>query len=80
MIIKCIVACLNSNGERDLYFVKIKCTEEQYNLGQHYEEAQTSAEEEGYDPALVFDENDPGGRAMLPLFAWESASVLEVAE
>jgi len=77
VIIRCIVAASNAGGEPDLFFVKVKCSLAQYENGDHYKAASEAAEENGYEPSLAFDENDPGGRAMLPLFVWESASVVK---
>lgn len=78
MNIKCIVAATNSNGDPDLFFVIVSCTQEQQEEGEHYEVAKGAAEKQGYEPYLAYDENDSAGRAMLPLFAWESASVVEI--
>jgi len=74
--IKCIVAAENANGVPDLYFVKVQCTDEQYNAGDHYTMATYSAIREGYEPMLTYDEFDSAGKAMLPLFNWDSASVV----
>jgi hypothetical protein len=76
MKIKTIVACRNANGEPDLYFVKVDCTSKQYENGEHYKAANLQAEREGYDAYLAYDENDSAGRAMLPLFKWESATTI----
>lgn len=77
-VLRCVVAATNSNGEPDLYFIKIHCTEEQYDRGEHYIAAKQAAEDEGYESFLAYDENDPGGEAMLPLFTWDSASVISI--
>lgn len=67
-------------GDPDLYFVKVNCTEDQFDCGDHYDIAKATAINEGYDePLVAFDEYDPAGRAMLPLFHWDSASVIESA-
>jgi hypothetical protein len=78
MIIKCIVAAQNSNGESDFYFVKVDCTQEQYDNGEHYSAACDKAEEEGYDAFLAYDENDVGGKAILDKFAWDSAITIKI--
>ena len=80
MIVKCIVATRNSFGEPDLFFVKVSCSETQYNEGWHYEAAKEKAEDEGYESYLVYDENDSAGKAMLVLFAWDTASIVKVSE
>lgn len=74
--IKCLVAATNANGEPDLYFVKVSCTASEYENGDHYNLANKSAEDEGYAPALAYDEFDSAGRAMLGLFVWDSAPVI----
>ena len=77
MEIKCIVAATTAGDERDLFFCKVECTQDEYYNGDHYEAAKEAAENEGYDPSLVFDEQDPGGRAMLQLCEWESIPVVQ---
>jgi hypothetical protein len=75
---KMIVAALNSNGEPDFYFCIVKCTSTQRQEGAHYDLAERMARKEGYEPRLSFDESDPAGKAILPHFAWESASEFTV--
>jgi hypothetical protein len=78
-IVKCIVAGHNANGEPDLYFCKVRCTEQQIDNGEHYERAQRVAQDDGYDEKNVaFDEFDPAGAAMLGLFEWDTASELVI--
>lgn len=73
-----IVAGINANGSPDLYFVKVKCTEQELNEGEASQAAMDKAIEEGYEPKLAFDEFDSAGKAMLQLFIWESADTIEV--
>jgi hypothetical protein len=80
MKIKCIVAAVNANGEPDLYFTIIKCTQEQYDNGNHYDAAMAACKIAGYEEHLVYDENDSAGKAMLPLFTWESATILDISK
>lgn len=76
-IIRCAVAAHNSNGEPDLFFVKVEATDEQIENGKHYEAATDAANEEGYAASnIVFDEECAAGRALLPLFQWETASIV----
>ena len=80
MEIKCIVACHNSNGEPDLFFVKVETTQEQIDNGVHYARAREEAELCGYDACITsvtFDETDSAGKAMLDLFQWDSANVVK---
>ena len=78
MILRCVVAAINAAGEPDLFFVKVECTDEQYNDGEHYVAAKRAAEDDGYEPVLAYDEDDPAGSAMMSLFVWKSASTVEV--
>lgn len=80
MIIRCIVAAINSNGEPDLYFCKVGGTQEQYHEGLHYDTAMEAARNEGYEPKLVYDEYDNAGKAMLVLFHWDTTSTINVTE
>lgn len=76
--IRCIVAGHNSGGEPDLFFVKVRCSESEYGNGDHYKAAKKYAEDDGIDAGLVFDEKDPAGRAMLSLFAWDTAPLIDI--
>jgi len=80
MIVRCVVAAVNSNGEPDLYFVKVVCTQEQFDNGAHYEAALQSAEDEGFDPALAYDEQDYAGDRMMGLFVWSSATSVDIED
>lgn len=75
MEIKCVVACRNCEGVPDFYFCKVKCSQEQYDNGEHYEIAEDAASKEGYEgPLLAYDEND-GPDWLFDHFVWESASI-----
>jgi hypothetical protein len=77
-IFRCVVAAKNSNGDPDLFFVKVKCSEEEFQNCRHYAAAEEAARNHGYEPHLSFDERDEAGKAMLPLFNWDSASVVNI--
>jgi hypothetical protein len=70
-IIRCAVFSNNSNGEPDIFFCKINCSQEQYNKVEHYKSAMQLAQENGYEAFLACDQNDPAG-ACLKLFNWKS--------
>jgi hypothetical protein len=76
--IKCIVAGFNPEGCADLYFVKVECTEDQEVCGSHIAAARKQAIKDGWEAPVIFDEYDHAGKAMLPLFVWESASVIKI--
>jgi len=78
--VRCVVACVNANGEPDLFFVRVECTGEEYDHGAHYDCAEDAAKEEGYEPHLAYDEHDAAGSAMMVLFEWDTASAVRAAD
>lgn len=75
MTIKCVVACRNAEGVSDFYFCRVECSQEQYDVGEHYERAEEMARSDGYEgPFVVYDEND-GPDWLFKKFIWKSASV-----
>ena len=74
--LKCIIAGHNSNGDPDLYFVKVEGTPKQFEEGSHYRAAKRAAEDNGYEPGVAFDEEDTAGKRLLPLFDWSTASTV----
>jgi hypothetical protein len=80
MIINCVVACRDADGASDFYFCKVECHETEYDVGEHYDVAEHSAENEGYEgPMVTFDEND-GPKWLFDNFVWDSASVINSEE
>jgi len=76
MTIKCVVACRNAEGASDFYFCKVECSQDEYDVGKHYEIAEEQAADEGYEgPMVVFDEND-GPNFLFDHFVWESATTV----
>jgi hypothetical protein len=75
MIIKCVVACRNAEGVSDFYFCKVECSQDDYDVGDHYEIAENAAFADGYEPHLAYDEND-GPDFLFDHFVWESASTV----
>lgn len=79
MIIKCVVACMSTEGA-DFYFCKVKCSEEEYDQGEHYEIAEEAAADDGYDrPMVTFDEHD-GPEWLFERFVWTSASIVSAED
>ena len=78
MKIKCMVTERNASGDADFFIVKVKCTEEQYSLGEHYDAAEQSAYEYGYEPVLTFDENEAAGKLICDKFDWETAETIDM--
>lgn len=56
--IKCVVSCINSNGESDFHPVIIECTQDFVDDGAHCQKAKEHAEDAGYEAFLVYDEHD----------------------
>jgi hypothetical protein len=63
----------------DIYFVQVACTMEQYENDSHYEAAWEKISADHYvgSPYVVIDETDPG-KAVMQLFAWETASTVTI--
>lgn len=72
-----VVACISPNGDSDFFFCKVICTQDQYDVGDHYYTAERAAYAQGYGgPMVCFDELDKPMRAGLKdLFVWESATM-----
>lgn len=56
----------NAGGEPDVIRFEIECTQDQYDDGAHYEMAKQLASDQGFEPAMAFDERDPAWRVMAP--------------
>ncbi len=78
---KVFVACTNANGAPDFFFCIIKCSEDDFECGAHYDCAKDAAMKNGYTGEMVaFDEHDTAGHALMDKFIWESASIFEINE
>lgn len=78
MVIRCVVAGHSGDGP-DLWFVAVQCSGPEYRDGQHYEAATQWASSQGIDsPMIVFDEHDRSANKLIPLFEWDTASVVDV--
>lgn len=73
--VKVAVAGHNASGEPDIAVYSIHCTIEQRENGGHYALAKDTAEEDGFQPSLAFDENDLAW-SMLNLKTQNSTDVL----
>ncbi|MBU9200328.1 hypothetical protein KTD31_03040 [Burkholderia multivorans] len=70
---KVVVLATNANGEAEFYQTVVEVTEEEYDLGMHYDKAQVSAEAEGYEaPFKCFDQAEQAARQLPALAAWMS--------
>ena len=79
-IIRCIVAELDHKDEPNLLGVRIRCTEEQQENGDHCAEAERLCSKHGGDPMLVFDENNYSGSSMLGLFDWDKVDIVDITQ
>ena len=77
-LIKCAIAAMNLAGDPDFFFCIVKCSQEQYYNGEHYDRAKAEAKELSYEGEMVvFDEND-GPKWLFEHFDWKSASIVTV--
>jgi hypothetical protein len=78
MVYKMIVAATNANGDPDFYFCKVDCTEQDAQLGLHYEAAKNAAKDNGYEGEMfAFDGDDPP-KPLFNLFNWDSVCPLSL--
>lgn len=64
--IRCCVACKNSQGEPDLFYVTVTASKEEIDNGDHYDTAAYFANKAGYEgPYVAFDENDSAGKFLM---------------
>lgn len=83
--VKCVVACTNSIGESNMYFVKVDVTgknqvqvDKKIDAGRHKTAAKRAAKDNGMvGPFVVIDEYEES-EALFDLFVWESASTVTV--
>jgi hypothetical protein len=74
MTIKCVVAAMTTDGP-GFFACKVECTQSAYDNGEHYELAESAADDNGYDrPMLAFDEND-GPDWLFDQFEWDDVEV-----
>lgn len=73
--VKVAVAGRNASGEPEIVVYNIECSKEQYENGDHYDMAKERAEDDGFEPEIAFDENDPAW-SMLSLKTQNSTDVL----
>ncbi|MFM0369071.1 hypothetical protein [Paraburkholderia aspalathi] len=63
--IRMAVLAATTQGAPDFYLAFVAVTNEQYNIGDHYDLARAHAEDEGYQyPMIAFDQNDAASLAL----------------
>ena len=71
------VACVDSLGAPSLLLVRVECTEQQVNNGEHYDASRRWVEKLGYEYRLAFDEADPAGLALnTASHLWQDAKTI----
>jgi len=77
MKLRCVIGGTNANGSADFTFVIVNCTEEEYDLGEHYDAATNWAlHDQTFEyPVLVWDEREAPAW-LLERFVWESATTI----
>lgn len=79
--LKCVCAAINSNGEPDFFFHRVRCTEAQYEDGAHYTAAEAETVEHGAEALVCFDERDTAFSAFrCNAFVWHSAPIIDISE
>lgn len=79
MKIRCVVACVNSTGARDFFGVEVHCTRQEYENGDHYDQAESQARASDYeDPMVVFDEQDGPPWLFEKIFGAATEEILEI--
>ena len=77
-LVKVVVAAISADGVPDFYAAVIKCSNYQYNNGEHYDEAREKAFEEGYEsPMVAFDEKD-GPHWLFTKFDWTQLTPIDI--
>ena len=79
--VRCVLACVNASGEGEFVPVKVQCTEEHYDLGDHYGAVKAWAEEHRYEgPYVVVDEVEMHPATVLQAFDWDIVPVIGVSD
>ncbi len=68
MKIKVIVVCINSEDDPEFFWCNVQVTEDEYNLGLHYDRAQEQAEAAGYKVLVSFDQHEHAAKQVPDLF------------
>lgn len=80
LTVKCVTAATQAGGGSGFHHCIVRCTQGQYNNGEHYEAAQFQASEDGYEEEsdmVTFDEND-GPDWLFAKFNWEAEKSIDV--
>lgn len=76
-IIRCVVAGFNANGEPDFWFIRVEATVLEIEEGIHYIAAENHAENNAFDAAVVYDEDNAAGKQLMPLVDWKNVSLVQ---
>jgi hypothetical protein len=81
LVIKCAVGCQGGDGP-ELHFVRVQCTQEQYENGEHYEAASEYVTDDHNvgGPFWVVDENDPAKDVLILCNWWDDVVLTRLRE
>lgn len=75
--VRCVIACVNASGCGEFVPLKVTCSEEDYDLGRHYEAAYAWAENQSYEsPIIVIDEVEMQPSTVLSAFDWDIVPII----
>ncbi|HGM7876963.1 TPA: hypothetical protein ACKQHR_001558 [Pseudomonas aeruginosa] len=72
--VKTVAFVTDSNGSPDFFYSTVEVTQDEYDLGMHYDVITQSAEDQGYEVEGVFDEKEPAARKLAELAQFLRAS------
>lgn len=79
MLVDCVIACHNAQGDPDLFFCRVECSEEQYARDDHISAAQSYAQQVGWSgPYVTFCPGDVPDW-LFERFEWRTASIVRIA-
>ncbi len=76
---KCVVAGNGADGTPTFCPVIVRCSDNEVDLGEHYDAAEVYASENDYEPMLVYDELD-GPEWLFAQFEWDTVPIVEVGD
>lgn len=78
--VRCILSCVNANGQGEFVPVKVVCNDDDYDLGNHYGAVKAWAKAHDYeDPYVVVDEIECRPATVLAAFDWDAVPWIDPA-
>lgn len=79
--VRCVLACVNASGRGEFVPVKVRCSADQYDLGDHYGAVKAWAKGQRYEaPYVVVDEVEMHPATVLQAFDWDNVPTIECKE